>query len=61
MLPEAIEPFFCTIGHDPNANKIWKLNEMYCDKATYISNSQMYCKDHSSASGNYFPLIPMQY
>lgn len=34
---------------------------MYYGIATYISNSQMHCKDHSSASGNYFPLIPMQY
>lgn len=34
---------------------------MYYGMATYISNSQMHCKDHSSASGNYFPLIPMQY
>lgn len=51
---------FCAIGHDANANKIWKLNEMDADHvtawskggATNISNCQMLCKHHNRAKGN---------
>lgn len=51
---------FCVIGHDANANKIWKLNEMDADHvtawskggATDISNCQMLCKHHNRAKGN---------
>lgn len=52
---------FCAIGHDANANKIWKLNEMDADHvtawskggATDISNCQMLCKHHNRAKGNH--------
>lgn len=51
---------FCAIGHDANANKIWKLNEMDADHvtawskggATDILNCQMLCKHHNRAKGN---------
>lgn len=51
---------FCAIGHDANANKIWKLNEMDADHVTAwskggttdISNCQMLCKHHNRAKGN---------
>lgn len=51
---------YCAIGHDANANKIWKLNEMDADHvtawskggATDISNCQMLCKHHNRAKGN---------
>ena len=51
---------FCAIGHDANANKIWKFNEMDADHvtawskggATDISNCQMLCKHHNRAKGN---------
>lgn len=51
---------FCAIGHDANANKIWKLNEMDADHvtawskggATTIDNCQMLCKHHNRAKGN---------
>lgn len=51
---------FCDIGHDANANKIWKLNEMDADHVTAwskggttdISNCQMLCKHHNRAKGN---------
>lgn len=51
---------FCAIGHNTNANKIWKLNEMDADHvtawskggATDISNCQMLCKHHNRAKGN---------
>ena len=51
---------FCAIGHDANANKIWKLNEMDADHvtawskggATDISNCQMLCKHLNRAKGN---------
>lgn len=51
---------FCAMGHDANANKIWKLNEMDADHvtawskggATDISNCQMLCKHHNRAKGN---------
>lgn len=50
----------CTIGHDANRNKIWKLSEMDADHvtawskdgATDISNCQMLCKTHNQAKGN---------
>lgn len=51
---------YCAIGHDANATKIWKLNEMDADHvtawskggATDISNCQMLCKHHNRAKGN---------
>ena len=51
---------YCAIGHDANANKIWKLNEMDADHvtawskggATDISNCQILCKCHNRAKGN---------
>lgn len=51
---------FCAIGHDANASKIWKLNEMDADHVTAwskggetdISNCQMLCKHHNRAKGN---------
>lgn len=51
---------FCAIGHDANAHKIWKPNEMDADHvaawskggATIISNCQMLCKHHNRAKGN---------
>lgn len=51
---------YCAIGHDANANKIWKLKEMDADHvtawskggATDISNCQMLCKHHNRAKGN---------
>ena len=51
---------YCAIGHDANANKIWKLNEMDADHvtawskggATNISNCQILCKCHNRAKGN---------
>lgn len=51
---------FCSIGHDANAHKIWKMNEMDADHvtawsnggATDISNCQMLCKHHNRAKGN---------
>lgn len=50
----------CSIGHDSNKNKIWKLNEMDADHvtawskggATDIHNCQMLCKTHNRAKGN---------
>jgi len=50
----------CSIGHDSNKNKIWKLNEMDADHvtawskggATDIKNCQMLCKTHNRAKGN---------
>lgn len=51
---------YCAIGHDANACKIWKLNEMDADHvtawskggATRIDNCQMLCKHHNRAKGN---------
>lgn len=51
---------FCAIGHDANAGKIWKFNEMDADHvtawskggATTIDNCQMLCKHHNRAKGN---------
>ncbi len=50
----------CAIGHDSNANKIWKQSEMDADHvtawskggATNIKNCQMLCKTHNRAKGN---------
>lgn len=51
---------FCTLGHDGNRTKIWKLPEMDADHvtawskggATNIGNCQMLCKSHNRAKGN---------
>lgn len=51
---------YCAIGHDANACKIWKLNEMDADHVkawskggvTTIDNCQMLCKHHNRAKGN---------
>ena len=50
----------CAIGHDANAKRIWKFNEMDADHvtpwskggATDIKNCQMLCKTHNRAKGN---------
>jgi len=50
----------CSIGHDSNKSKIWKLPEMDADHvtawskggATDIKNCQMLCKTHNRAKGN---------
>jgi 5-methylcytosine-specific restriction endonuclease McrA len=50
----------CTLGHDANKSKIWKLAEMDADHvaawskggATAIENCQMLCKTHNRAKGN---------
>jgi len=50
----------CSIGHDSNKTKIWKLSEMDADHvtawskggATDIKNCQMLCKTHNRAKGN---------
>lgn len=50
----------CSLGHDSNKTKIWKLNEMDADHvtawskggATNIENCQMLCKTHNRAKGN---------
>ncbi|MFA6715672.1 MAG: DUF262 domain-containing protein [Victivallaceae bacterium] len=50
----------CSIGHDSNKSKIWKLNEMDADHVTAwskggttdIKNCQMLCKTHNRAKGN---------
>lgn len=50
----------CAIGHDNNAKRIYKLNEMDADHVTAwshggstdISNCQMLCKTHNRAKGN---------
>jgi len=51
---------YCAIGHDQNAHRIWKLEEMDADHvtawskggATDIENCQMLCKTHNRAKGN---------
>lgn len=51
---------FCTIGHDNNAKRIYRQNEMDADHvtawskggATDASNCQMLCKSHNRAKGN---------
>ena len=50
----------CAVGHDANAKRIWKFNEMDADHvtpwskggATDIWNCQMLCKTHNRAKGN---------
>ena len=50
----------CAIGHDANAKRIWKFNEMDADHvtawskggATDIANCQMLCRTHNRAKGN---------
>ena len=50
----------CSIGHDANKTKIWKLTEMDADHvaawskggATDVKNCQMLCKTHNRAKGN---------
>ena len=50
----------CAIGHDANAKRIWKYQEMDADHvaawsrggATDITNCQMLCKTHNRAKGN---------
>ncbi len=50
----------CAIGHDNNAKRIYRLNEMDADHvtawsrggATDASNCQMLCKTHNRAKGN---------
>lgn len=51
---------YCTIGHDANRTRIWKLAEMDADHvtawskggATSIENCQLLCKTHNRAKGN---------
>ena len=51
---------FCAIGHDNNAKRIYRLNEMDADHvtawsrggATDASNCQILCKSHNRAKGN---------
>ena len=50
----------CSLGHDSNKNKIWKITEMDADHVTAwskggltdIKNCQMLCKTHNRAKGN---------
>ncbi len=50
----------CAVGHDQNARRIWRLEEMDADHVTAwsqggstdISNCQMLCKTHNRAKGN---------
>ncbi len=50
----------CSLGHDANKTKIWKLEEMEADHvttwskngATSSENCQMLCKTHNRAKGN---------
>jgi 5-methylcytosine-specific restriction endonuclease McrA len=50
----------CSLGHDSNKTKIWKLTEMDADHvtawskggATDLKNCQMLCKTHNRAKGN---------
>ena len=51
---------YCAIGHDQNAHRIWKPEEMDADHVTAwskggstdIANCQMLCKTHNRAKGN---------
>lgn len=51
---------FCAIGHDNNAKRIYRMNEMDADHVTAWShggatdarNCQMLCKTHNRAKGN---------
>ncbi len=50
----------CSLGHDSNKSKIWKVNEMDADHVTAwskggvtnLKNCQMLCKTHNRAKGN---------
>lgn len=50
----------CSIGHDANKSKMWRIDEMDADHvsawskggSTDISNCQMLCKTHNRAKGN---------
>jgi 5-methylcytosine-specific restriction endonuclease McrA len=50
----------CTLGHDANKSKIWKLDEMDADHVaawskggtTTAANCQLLCKTHNRAKGN---------
>jgi 5-methylcytosine-specific restriction endonuclease McrA len=50
----------CSLGHDSNKNKVWKVNEMDADHVTAwskggetnIKNCQLLCKTHNRAKGN---------
>lgn len=50
----------CAVGHDANAERIYKESEMDADHvtawsrggATDVSNCQMLCKTHNRAKGN---------
>ena len=50
----------CSIGHDSNKSKIWKISEMDADHvtawskggATDLQNCQMLCQTHNRAKGN---------
>lgn len=50
----------CTLGHDSNRTKIWKISDMDADHVsawsnggiTDIKNCQMLCKTHNRAKGN---------
>ena len=50
----------CTIGHDANKNRIWRIDEMDADHVsawskggkTDIANCEMLCKTHNRAKGN---------
>ena len=50
----------CTLGHDANKSRIWKIDEMDADHvsawskggATDIKNCEMLCKTHNRAKGN---------
>lgn len=51
---------YCAIGHNQNAHRIWKIEEMDADHVTAwskggstdIANCQMLCKTHNRAKGN---------
>ena len=51
---------YCAIGHEQNAHRIWKMEEMDADHvtawskggSTSIENCQMLCKTHNRAKGN---------
>lgn len=51
---------YCSIGHDANKAKIWKIPDMDADHvsawskggSTEISNCEMLCKSHNRAKGN---------
>ena len=51
---------YCSMGHEANAKRIWKLDEMDADHVTAwtkggstdINNCQMLCKTHNRSKGN---------